>query len=161
MEAEKESSEKKKPVRRKRKSAVKKAPAPKVIFTKSKRKSSIARASAVPGSGKIRVNSVPIEVIEPEETRMEMLKGVYISEAAKQIASGLDINVNVHGGGVSSQAQATAGAIARVIADVGEDSIKNIMMEYDRRLIKDDSRRVESKKFLGPKARARFQTSYR
>ncbi len=132
----------------------------KVIFTKSKRKRSIARASAVPGSGIIRVNSMLIGTM-PEEVRTEMLKGVYISDAAKQIAGGLDISVNIHGGGVSSQAQAAAGAIARVIAEVGGESMKSIMIEYDRRLIKDDPRRVEPKKFLGPKARARFQTSYR
>jgi ribosomal protein S9 len=34
-------------------------------------------------------------------------------------------------------------------------------MHYDRFMIVDDSRRVEPKKFKGPKARARFQKSYR
>jgi Ribosomal protein S9 len=153
--------EKKKPARRTRKSPAKQKLAVKVIFTKSKRKSSVARASAVPGKGIIRVNSVLMDVIEPEESRMEMLKGVYLSEAARQIAEGLDINVNVYGGGTSSRAQAVAGAIARAIVEVGGDSMKSLMMQYDRRLIKDDPRRVEPKKFLGPKARARFQTSYR
>ena len=34
-------------------------------------------------------------------------------------------------------------------------------MRYDRIMLVDDPRRVEPKKFKGPKARARFQKSYR
>jgi ribosomal protein S9 len=35
------------------------------------------------------------------------------------------------------------------------------MLEWDRSLLVEDSRRVEPKKFKGPKARARFTKSYR
>ncbi len=132
-----------------------------IIFKKSKRKRSIARASGRPGSGTIRVNGRLIDTINPLELRFEMLKGIYMSETTKEIFRTLDINVNVHGGGTSSQAQAVAASIARIIAEKGGEPVKSMMVQYDRRLIIDDSRRVEPKKFLGPKARARFQTSYR
>ncbi len=132
-----------------------------VIFTKSKRKRSVARASGISGNGVIRINSRLADTITPVELRFEMLKSIYLSETTKEISKGLNINVNVHGGGVSSQAQAIAGAIARIIAEKGGDSVKKMLMDYDKRLITDDTRRVEPKKFLGPKARARYQTSYR
>lgn len=132
-----------------------------VIFTKSKRKRSVARASAVAGTGVIRINSKLIDTITPPELRAEMLKGIYLSDVTKEIAKGLDMKINVYGGGVSSQSQAIAGAIARIIAEKGGEQVRDMLMDYDKRLITDDSRRVEPKKFLGPKARARFQTSYR
>lgn len=132
-----------------------------VIFTKSKRKRSVARASAVPGTGVIRINSKLIDTITPPELRAAMLKSIYLSDVTKDIAKNLNIKVNVYGGGVSSQAQAIAGAIARIIVEKGGEPVKEMLIDYDRRLIIDDSRRVEPKKFLGPKARARFQTSYR
>jgi len=132
-----------------------------VIFTKSKRKRSVARASAVLGTGVIRVNSKLIDTITPPELRSEMLKSIFLSDVTKEIAKNLNIKINVYGGGVSSQAQAIAGAIARIIAEKGGESVRDMLMDYDKRLITDDSRRVEPKKFLGPKARTRFQTSYR
>lgn len=132
-----------------------------VIFTKSKRKRSIARASGKPGNGTIRVNGKLIDTINPFELRYAMLKGVYLSDVTKKITQSLNITVNVRGGGVSSQAQAVAGSIARIIAEKGGEPVKKMMMEYDRHLIIDDSRRVEPKKFMGPKARARFQLSRR
>ena len=51
--------------------------------------------------------------------------------------------------------------LARALAShFGGDMRKN-MIEYDRSLIVEDPRRVEPKKFKGPKARARFTKSYR
>ena len=133
-----------------------------VIFAESKRKTSIARASASSGNGRITVNRKSIDLVKPWELKELMLEALTVSHRAKEVAAGLDISVNVSGGGVSSQAQAVRGAIARCIlkADPSE-SIKHELMAYDRSLLVDDFRRVEPKKFKGPKARARFQTSYR
>ena len=74
----------------------------------------------------------------------------------------MDIKVNVQGGGASAQAQAVRSAIAKSIIEFsGMESLKKDYMHYDRFMVVDDSRRVEPKKFKGPKARARFQKSYR
>ncbi|MGI0133636.1 MAG: 30S ribosomal protein S9 [Candidatus Micrarchaeaceae archaeon] len=134
----------------------------KVVFVKSKRKTAVARASLKAGSGKIRINSFDINTIQPIELRRIMLEPIELSSNAAHVAKGVDINVNVYGGGQSSQAQAVRGAIAKGISQYAEtDVIKNELMKYDRAMLVDDSRRVEPKKFKGPKARARFQKSYR
>ncbi len=74
----------------------------------------------------------------------------------------MDIKINVYGGGQSSQAQAVRGAIAKSIEkSSGSDTMRKEYIRYDRFMLIDDSRRVEPKKFKGPKARARFQKSYR
>ena len=134
----------------------------KVVFVKSKRKTAVARASVKSGSGRIRVNSFDINTIQPIELRKIMLEPIELSANAAQVAKSVDISVNVYGGGQSSQAQAVRGAIAKGVSQYAEtDVIKNELMKYDRAMLVDDSRRVEPKKFKGPKARARFQKSYR
>ena len=53
-------------------------------------------------------------------------------------------------------------AIARALVEYSADpALKARMIERDRFMIAEDFRRVEPKKYLGPKARARFQKSYR
>lgn len=144
----------------KRKAAIKKGVQP--IFVKSKRKNAVARGSAKAGKGLIRVNSFNINTLEPIELRRIMLEPTRVSNATNEIASKLDIEISVYGGGQSSQAQAIRGVIAKCIEkSSGNDSIRKEYLQYDRFMLIDDSRRVEPKKFKGPKARARFQKSYR
>jgi small subunit ribosomal protein S9 len=149
----------KKVATRKRGAAVRKG---KGAFVKSKRKQAIARASSSTGRGIITVNGHQIGTIEPAELRELMMEPVNFSDTTRGIASKMDIKVNVYGGGSSGQAQAVRTAIAKSIIEFsGADSIKRDYMHYDRFMVVDDSRRVEPKKFKGPKARARFQKSYR
>ena len=62
----------------------------------------------------------------------------------------------------AGEAQAVRSAIAKSLIEFsGSESLKKDYMHYDRFMVVDDSRRVEPKKFKGPKARARFQKSYR
>ncbi len=150
----------------KRKTAARRKAAPKrkenLKFVKSKRKSAVARASAKPGTGRIRVNSVDINAIEPVAMRRLMLEPVNVSPVTHDQARRMDITINVQGGGQSSQAQAVRGAIAKsIVESSGDDSIRKEYLRYDRFMLIDDTRRVEPKKFKGPKARARFQKSYR
>ncbi|MCL5239044.1 MAG: 30S ribosomal protein S9, partial [Candidatus Marsarchaeota archaeon] len=80
----------------------------------------------------------------------------------KDIAAKSNISINVYGGGFSGQAQAARSVLAKVIAKAASsDVIKKMYMDYDRTLLVDDVRQVEPKKYKGPKARARFQKSYR
>lgn len=144
-----------------RRKAAKKA-VKQVIFVKSKRKSAVARSSATSGTGRIRLNGFDINTYEPLALRRLMLEPVTLTSLTHDQAMKMDIKVLVHGGGQSSQAQAVRGAVAKSIAAYsGNDAIKSGYLNYDRSMLIDDARRVEPKKFKGPKARARFQKSYR
>jgi small subunit ribosomal protein S9 len=145
-----------------RKAVRRKVKKEKRVFVSSKRKRAVARAVVQKGSGRIVVNSVDVNLIEPRELRSLMLEPVNVLSIARDMARGLNINVNVRGGGRSAQAQAVRSAIAKGIAEYAEsDTVRKEYLRHDRFMLVDDSRRVEPKKFRGPKARARFQTSYR
>lgn len=134
----------------------------KVTIAKGKRKSAVARASLRQGTGLIKINGVDVKLIKPRMLQELMLEPIHVASLAKNIAAGSDIDVNVYGGGSSGQAQAVRTAIAKVlVASSSGDALRRTYMEYDRTLLVDDYRRVEPKKFLGTKARARFQKSYR
>lgn len=126
---------------------------------KSKKKMAVARATVRKGNGRITINKRPIEFIEPEPLRMMVEEPLALSgESAK----GLDITVTVNGGGFVSQAIAARSAIAKAIVDFRHnDTLRKKLMAYDRMLLVDNPRRVESKKPLGPKARTKKQQSKR
>lgn len=150
----------KKPVVKKARKPARKGP--RVVFVKSKRKAAIARASVKEGKGSIRINSFDINTVEPKELRRIMMEPLTVSANTKSLSDRVNIDVSVAGGGMSAQAQAVRGAIAKGIAAFSEgDDLKREFMQHDRSMIVDDFRRVEPKKFKGPKARARFQKSYR
>ena len=134
----------------------------KTIVVKSKRKTTVARAYVNSGTGIIRINGRNINSMEFDAAKDIIMEAVVISELAKDQLKKANIKVNVHGGGVSSQIQAVRGAIAKSLVEFSKsEALKQEYLNYDRSLLVDDSRRVEPKKFKGPKARARFQTSYR
>lgn len=133
-----------------------------VINVKSKRKEAIARASIKLGSGRIRLNGTDINAIENEIYKAMMLEPVNLSSITKGMANKLDIMISTRGGGISGQVQAARSTIAKGISEFSDtDTIRKEYMRYDRSLLVDDYRRVEPKKPLGPKARAKEQTSYR
>lgn len=135
----------------------------KTFTEKGKRKEAIARATlSTNGNGKILLNGISIEYIKPKEIKEIVMEPLNIAPAAMEIASKSNIYINVHGGGVSGRAQAARNALAKAVVKAsGSEELKNLFMQYDRNIMIDDHRRVEPKKFKGPKARARFQTSYR
>ncbi|MCL4364724.1 MAG: 30S ribosomal protein S9 [Candidatus Marsarchaeota archaeon] len=137
--------------------------AKKVVIAKAKRKKAVARASLTQGNGSISINGVDVNLVKPSEIRDLILEPVNVTSFAKQIADVSNIYVKTNGGGFSGQAQAARNAIAKVLVKASQspDALRGFYMDYDRNMIIDDTRRVEPKKFRGPKARARFQTSYR
>ncbi len=138
-----------------------KQPSKQNIIAVSKRKRAIARAYISKGNGTILINNKNIELIEPKELRSIILEPFYISPSMNSALKQVNVKINVFGGGLSSQAQASRNSIAKALIQfINTDSVKNEFNDY-RYMIVDDPRRVESKKFKGPKARARFQTSYR
>merc|ERR1712230_357352 len=80
-----------------------------------------------------------------------------------------DIRLRVRGGGYTAQIYALRQALAKSIIafyqkhleEFTKREIKEILMEYDRKLLVADPRRCEPKKFGGRGARARKQMSYR
>lgn len=138
------------------------APKQKIILVKARRKMAIARARLTKGSGRVTINNVNINLFKPKEVRELMLEPINFSAATRDIVNSSDIKVNVQGGGLSGQTQASRTAIAKAItAAANSEVVKSAYLKYDRTLLVDDVRQVEPKKFLGTKARARFQKSYR
>lgn len=133
--------------------------AKKVTNTSGKRKTAIARAAVMKGTGKVRINKVPLEVFSTELARLKVTEPLTI---AGKKAEKLDIKVNVAGGGQMGQADAVRTAIARGIVEyTNDDELKTQFLAYDRTLLVNDTRTKEAKKPLGRGARAKRQKSYR
>jgi small subunit ribosomal protein S16e len=119
------------------------------------------------GHGRIKVNGVPVELIEPAILRNKVYEPVLYLGA--QRFQGVDIRVRVKGGGQVAQIYAIRQAISKAIVawnqkyvdEASKKEIKTILLTYDRTLLVADPRRTEPKKFGGTGARARFQKSYR
>jgi len=115
-----------------------------VIQTVGKRKKAIARATIRKGSGKIRINSVLLDLIEPRYKRMRIKEALLLAD---KLADNVDIDVNVSGGGLWGQADAARTAIANALVDFSKDNnLKKIYLDYDRSLLISDARRTEPHK---------------
>lgn len=124
-----------------------------------KRKRAIARVHIREGSGRVKINGIPLEIWQPEVARMRIIQTLLL---AGDIAKRYDIDVHVRGGGFMGQAEATSIAIARALVSISRSSkLERIYKEFDRHLLVGDPRRTEPKKFGGPGPRRRKQTSYR
>ncbi len=140
-----------------------------VALYSASRKCARAVASITKGKGRVRVNNIPIEVLEPKVARDVILMPLMI---AGDVIDNVDIEVRVAGGGVIGQALASAMAISRALTNYRSEaphplqksvreSIYAKLVEYDKHLLSGDPRQVEPKKFGGPGARRRRQKSYR
>ncbi len=145
----------------------------KIELYPGQRKSSRAVATIAKGSGRVRVNNSPAELIAPDVAKELVLTPLTL---VGELRNRVDINVQVSGGGFMGQAFAAAVAISRAMTGQekgGRDprdhpftksvreEIRRKITEYDRHLLSGDSRQAESKKFGGPGARRRKQKSYR
>ena len=131
----------------------------KIINTSGKRKTAIARATVKAGKGMVRINSVPLDKYGTELVRMKISEPLLLVPDAM---NGVDVSIDVHGGGVMGQAEAVRTALARSILKWRNDpAIKDAYLTYDRTLLVNDSRQKESKKPHGRGARKKFQKSYR
>jgi len=132
----------------------------KTINTSGKRKTAIARAVLKQGNGLVRINSVPIDFIEPKMSRLKLREPLIL---AGDIADKVDIDVNVVGGGMTSQAEAVRLAIAKALVDFTKnDTLKELFLNYDRNLLVADVRRKETAKpNRHGQARSKVQKSYR
>ena len=131
-----------------------------VTNTSGKKKTAVARATVREGSGRVRIESQPVELVEPELARLKMMEPFRIAE--DDLRERVDVDVTVQGGGFSGQADAVRTAIARGLVEHTNDAeLRDAFMSFDRSLLVNDVRQTESKKWGGPGARARYQKSYR
>lgn len=137
------------------------------------RKTARAHVHISKGDGRVRINNVPVEMIQQETAREVILAPL---EIAGDLREKVDLSVRVNGGGFMGQAYASAVAISRAMTGwtkskkepkdhpftktIRED-LKKRLNEFDKHLLSGDDRRKEPKKFGGPGARRRKQKSYR
>jgi small subunit ribosomal protein S9 len=131
-----------------------------VTNTSGKKKTAVARATVSEGEGKVRINSQPVELLDPELAKLKVLEPFRIAE--DELREAVDVDVTVEGGGVMGQADAARTAIARGLVEHTNDAeLRDAYMAFDRSLLVNDVRQSEPKKWGGPGARARYQKSYR
>jgi small subunit ribosomal protein S9 len=145
----------------------------KIDLYPAQRKTCRALATISKGNGKVRINNVPAEVMEPKIAKEMVLTPINL---LGEIRNRVDINVKVQGGGFMGQAFASAVAISRALTGDGKggrdpkdhpltksmrEEVRRKILEFDRHLLSGDPRQTESKKFGGPGARRRKQKSYR
>jgi small subunit ribosomal protein S9 len=135
-------------------------PAKKVLVVSGKRKTAVARAVVKPGVGRVRINMIPVEILEPEIAREKIMEPLL--QAGEDVWKQMDMDVKTSGGGYMGQAEAARMAVANALLKWTKSShLRTVFTEYDRTMIAGDSRRKEPKKFGGPGARAKEQKSYR
>ena len=116
----------------------------KIIIAIGKRKKSVARAIISEGKGVVRINSIPLDLIQPRYRQMRIKEALIL---AGDMAKNVNISVNVSGGGVWGQADASRTAIANAIVKwTKNDSLKQLYHDYDRSLLISDARRTEPHK---------------
>ena len=138
----------------------------KVVHTSGKRKTAVARATVKVGKGRVRVNSEPIEILQPALSRSKAMEPLIIADAMNRLSK-VDINILTHGGGVMGQTDAIRTAIARGLvhynggAEGLDEELRDEYLRFDRSLLVNDPRRKEPKHQLGRGARRKKQKSYR
>ena len=147
---------------------------PKTEIYFASRKTSSAHVHITKGVGKIRVNNIPVEMINPETAREVILAPLEV--IGEEFRDRVDISVRVRGGGFMGQAYSSATAISRALIGWTKtkkepkdhpfnkstrQQLKDVILENDKYLISGDARRKEPKKFGGSGARRRKQKSYR
>lgn len=120
-----------------------------------RRKTAVARVRIASGDGKITVNGRAFENYFPLKAHQKtVIQPLYLVNVSKH----LDIRVNVHGGGLSGQAEATRHGISRALLKIDADLRPRLKSEG---LLTRDPRMKERKKYGQPGARRRFQYSKR
>ena len=120
-----------------------------------KRKTSIARVTLLPGSGKLEINKRSLEDFFPRPLHQTMARQPLTITGYD---GSVDVRVRVHGGGISGQAGAVRHGIARALIEVDPE----LRGELKRRgFLTRDARAKERKKAGLKKARKRPQFSKR
>ena len=138
----------------------------KSVESSGKRKTAVARATVKPGKGRVRVNSEPIEIMQPALARRKSMEPLVIADAMNRLGK-VDISITTQGGGIMGQTDAIRTAIARGLvhynggAEGLDTELRDEYLRFDRSLLVNDPRRKEPKHQLGRGARRKKQKSYR
>ena len=147
---------------------------PKTEIYFASRKTASAHVYITKGVGKVRINNIPVEMLEPEAAREVVLMPLEI--IGEEFRDKINISVRVKGGGFMGQAYAIATAISRSLIGLTKskkepkdhpfnkskrEDFKKRIGDFDQYLISGDARRKEPKKFGGAGARRKKQKSYR
>merc|ERR1712127_247029 len=130
------------------------------VQTFGRKREAVAVAFVKKGKGLIKVNGVPIELVQPQTLKFKVWEPVLLLGANRY--KEVDIRIRVKGGGYTAQIYAIRQAIAKALVawfqkyvdEAAKREIKQILMSYDRSLLVADPRRCEPKKFGGKSARA-------
>ncbi len=125
------------------------------VFTVGRRKESVARLQLQDGTGKILINGKTLDKYFVRDTLKVLVKQPL--DATKMLDK-FNIDVDVSGGGISSQAEAIRHALARALVKVDE-TIKPILRKSG--FLTRDPRMRERKKYGQEGARKRFQWTKR
>ena len=129
----------------------------KPIQVTGKRKRAVERATLRSGKGIIRINQFNLKLYKPDMARMRIEEPLAI---IGDIASKIDIDVHVNGGGTHGQTEAVRLVIGKALAEY-DKKLKKPLLNYDRHLLVADVRRKEQRKPNDSKARKARQKSYR
>lgn len=127
----------------------------KEIGATGRRKTAVAHARLVPGTGKIKCNKRDwTEYFDAEALRNYILQPLKLTNKEDKF----DIHAKMNGGGISGQAGALRHAIARALV-AADDSLREVLKASG--CLTRDARMKERKKPGRPGARKRFQFSKR
>jgi small subunit ribosomal protein S9 len=126
------------------------------LIKTGRRKTSVAQAELAKGSGKVTINTKPMEEYFRGCPRYQDTVISPLSEIKAE--KNYDVKIKVNGGGIASQAGAIRHAIARSLAVLSDENKKSMKKVG---FLTRDPRMVERKKPGQPKARRRFQFSKR
>ena len=125
------------------------------IAATGKRKTSVARVSISPGSGRINVNGREFEEYFPVKALRAIAVQPLVLTGRRQA---VDVEVNVSGGGPAAQADSVKYGIARAL-QVDNPELRPALKRAG--FLTRDARIKERKKYGRPGARKRFQFSKR
>ena len=120
-----------------------------------RRKTAVARIYLSEGKGEVTVNKRPLEEYFTTGTLQYKVNQPF---ELTETTGKYNVNVNVHGGGITGQAEAIRLAISRALCEIDEENRSALKPEG---LLTRDPRMVERKKFGQKKARKKFQFSKR
>ena len=130
------------------------------VVTSGKRKTSVARAILVEGSGKVSVNNKDYQTLQMFD-KLKIQEPIKITERVLGKVN-FDAVISVKGGGEKSQIDAARLALAKAIVKfTNSKELTEAFLAYDRNLLVADVRRKEAYKPGDSRARAKRQSSKR
>ena len=126
-----------------------------VVNATGRRKTAVARVYLTKGKGKVTVNKKDYKDFFPTTVLQgKVLQAFNLTDTTNKY----DVKINVVGGGITGQAEASRHGIARALVKIDEDN--RALLKVDS-LMTRDPRMVERKKPGQPKARKQFRFSKR